>query len=152
LILYENAVIFAGTPNGQPAAGKMAFLQAAEMVKIGDTWKFVDLPRAVDPEKPVMAAEGGIRSWVCRQQAGPAGGNPEAEAALKALAEYDNANAKLQVQGGKKEVAQYHVGRIPLLRAVVKAVDQADEQLTYEKQVVDSLAAAYQTGFYPNGL
>src|SRR5262249_55039629 len=79
-------------------------------------------------------------------------GNPEAEAALKALAEHDNANAKLQVQGGKKQVAQYHVGRIPLLRAVVKAVDHAGEQLTYEKRVVDSLAAACQTGFYRHGL
>jgi hypothetical protein len=153
LVLYENAVIFAGPPNGQPPAGKMAFLQVPEMVKLGDTWKFVELPRAIDPEKPVMAAEGGIRSWVFRQQAGGAQAeSPEAQAALKALADYDNAHAKDQAEGTKQELAQFHVGRIPLLRAVVKATKDADEQVTYNHQIVDSLAAAYQSGFYPNGL
>ena len=153
LLLYENAVIFAGPPNGQAPPAKMAFLQAPELIKIGEAWKFVELPRAVDPDKPLVSTEGGIRAWVFRQQAGPAGGdNPELDAALKKLADYDNANAKVQVEGGKREVAQFHVGRVPLLRAVVKICKNADEQLTYDKQVVDSLAAAYQTGVYPQGI
>ncbi|MFO0908425.1 MAG: thioredoxin-like domain-containing protein [Isosphaeraceae bacterium] len=153
IILYENAVIFAGPPNGQPAPAKMAFLQSPELIKLGDVWKFVELPRANDPDKPVVATEGGIRSWVFRQQSGaPVSDNAELEAELKKLAEYDNANAKLQVGGDKKEIAQFHVGRIPLLRAVVKMAKTPDEQLTHDKQIVDSLAAAYQTGFYPKGL
>jgi thiol-disulfide isomerase/thioredoxin len=151
LILYENAVIFPGLANGQAQPGRVAFLQAPEMIKLGEAWKFVELPRAVDPDKPVMAADGGIRAWVFRQQAGPEVGNPQVEAALKALAEYDNANAKVQAEGDKKELAQFHVGRIPLLRAVVKALPP-EEQLTYNRQIVDSLAAAYQTGFYTEGL
>ena len=153
LILYENAVIFAGPPNGQTPAGKVAFLQVPELIKLGETWKFVELPRAIDPDKPIMSVEGGIRSSIFRQQAGPEGtGNPEVDAALKALAEYDNANTKVQVEGGKKELAQFHFGRIPLLRAVVKATRAEDDQLTYNRQIVDSLAAAYQTGFYPKAL
>lgn len=153
LFLYENAVIFAGPANGQPAPGKVAFLQVPEMIKVGEAWKFVELPRAIDPEKPVVATEGGIRAWVFRQQAaGADGASPELEAALKALAAFDNANAKVQAEGGKKELAQFHVGRIPLLRRVIKEVKDEDERLVYEKQVVDSLAAAYQTGFYPKGL
>jgi thiol-disulfide isomerase/thioredoxin len=152
LILYENAVIFAGLPNGQPGPDKMTFLQVPEMVKIGETWKFVELPRAIDPDRPVMASESGIRAYVYRQQVGPASDNPEVEAALKLLADYDNANAKLQIQGEKKEIAQFHVGRIPKLRAVVKASKVPDEQLNYDKQIVESLAAAYQTGLYPDGL
>ena len=152
LVLYENAVIFVGNAGGQASPDKVAFLQAPEMVRIGETWKFVEMPRAVDPGKPVMAAEGGLRNWIFRQQTGPAAESPEAEAALKALADYDNANAKVQAEGGKTEVAQFHVGRIPLLRAVVKATPTADEQLNYNKQIVDSLAAAYQTGVYANGL
>lgn len=152
ITLYENAVIFAGAPNGQPMPEKMTFLQVPEMVKIGDTWKFASLPRAVDPDKPIVASEGGIRSWLFKQQAGVASAdNPQLEAALKALADYDSANTKLQVSGGKKELAQFHVDRIPLIRAVVKVVKSEDEQLNYNRQVVDSLAAAYQTGVYPNG-
>lgn len=152
LLLYENAVIFAGSANGQDAAGKVAFLQVPEMIKVGENWKFVELPRAIDPDKPVMASEGGIRSWLFRQQTGgQEGGKPEFEAALKALAEYDNANAKVQVEGSKKEVAQFYVGRIPLLRSVVKTAREED-QMTYGKQIADGLLAAYQTGLYPNAL
>jgi len=153
LFLYENAVIFAGQPNGQPAPGKMAFIQVPEMVKVGESWKFVELPRAVDPEKPLVAGEGGIRSWLFRQQAGPGvGEDPAVKEALEKLAAFDNGNAKVQAEGGKKELAQFHVGRIPLLRAIVKVVKDDAERLIYEKQIVDSLAAAYQTGFFPKGL
>ena len=77
-------MIFAGPANGQAGPGKVAFLQAPELIKLGETWKFVELPRAIDPEKPVVAGEGGIRSWVFRQQGGTGeADNPELEAALK---------------------------------------------------------------------
>ncbi len=151
LTLYENAVIFAGPANGPSNPAQVAFLQVPELIKIGEVWKFVELPRAVDASKPVVASEGGLRSWLYRgESAGAApASNPKLEAALKELAQYDNAAPNLSVA---KEVAQFHVGRIPLLRAVVKAAQNPDEQLVYDKQIVDSLAAAYQTGLYPKGL
>ena len=34
------------------------------MIKLGETWKFVELPRAVDPEKPVVASASGIRAAI----------------------------------------------------------------------------------------
>ena len=68
------------------------------------------------------------------------------EAALKALADFDVKNAEL-VQGGENEkIVKYHLSRIPLLRAIVKAAPTADEKLNYNKQVVDSLIAALRTG------
>ncbi len=154
LVLYENAVVFAGPPGGQPAPDKMAFLQVPEMIKIGDTWKFVELPRAAPPDKPIVAAEGGIRSWLFRDgNAAGAAQDPELNAALKVLADFDQKNASLQVAEVKNDVARFHVGRVPLLRAVVRtAGNNAETQLIYNKQIVESLAAAYQTGVYPEGL
>jgi thiol-disulfide isomerase/thioredoxin len=155
LVLYENTVIFAGPPSGQFPPG-VAFLQVPEMVKIGDVWKFVELPRAVPPDKPIVASgEGGIRSWIFRAQLG--GGDavaqsPELNAALKELANYDQNNANVLAGDDKKAIAQYHVGRVPLLNAVVKAAKGDDEPLTYKKQIIDSLVAAVQTGLYPNGI
>ena len=64
LVLYENAVIFAGGPAAQASSVKASFLQVPEMIKLGETWKFVELPRAVDPEKPVVASTSGIRSAI----------------------------------------------------------------------------------------
>jgi thiol-disulfide isomerase/thioredoxin len=153
LLLYENAVIFAAPPNGQGNVAKMAFLQAPDMIKLGETWKFIELPRAVDPEKPIVAAEGGLRAILAGgdQPAGRTEMSPEMDAALKALAAYTQENAGLLGAGDKKDIARYHVNMIPLLRNVVKAARSADDKLLYNKQIADSLAAAYQTGAYPKG-
>ena len=73
------------------------------------------------------------------------------EAALKALAEYDKANSALASTPTRRKSRGSTSSRIPLLRAVVKAAKDADDQLNYNKQIVDSLVAAYQTGAYPAG-
>lgn len=151
LLLYENAVIFPGAPGNAANVAQLAFLQAPEMIKLGDVWKLVELPRAVDPAKPLVAADGGIRSWIFRnEQMAVAGGqDPAVEGALKELAKYDEEHANAT---SKQDMAAFHTGRIPLLRAVVKVCKTSDEQLVYNKQIVDSLAASYQTGLYPAGL
>ena len=147
IILYENAVIFAGASGGQASSAKLSFLQVPEMIKLGEVWKFVELPRAVDPEKPVVASASGIRAAIF-DAAAPGPQRDEAmEKALKALADFDSANANLQ-SGEKKDVARFHVGRVPLLSAIVKAAKDPEDQVSYKKQIVDSLVAAYQTGAY----
>jgi thiol-disulfide isomerase/thioredoxin len=157
LVLYENAVIFAGSPN-QANSSKVAFLQVGEMVKIGDVWKFVDLPRVIDPNKNgvIAALEGGIRSWVFRD-AGNAGSGGEAPAvaeAMQALAAYDKDNQALLSDGVAKNLARFHVGRVAPLNKVVKAAEATGQpklELDHQKLIVDSLAAAYTTGTYPAG-
>ncbi len=161
IVLYENAVIFAGAPANQANPANVAFLQVAEMVKVGDTWKFVDLPRVIDPTKGngavIAAVEGGIRSWVFRADAGNAPGsdNPQVAEAMQALVAYDNNPANQALQGGgPKELAKFHVGRVTPLRQVVKAAEAANDaktELDYQKLIVDSLAAAYSTGQYAAG-
>lgn len=153
VVLYENAVIFAGAPvDSAEQQAKLSFLQAPEMIQLGEVWKFVDLPRAVDPEKPVVATVSGIRSAIFETSAsGMPEHDEETETALKALADYDKANADLIGSGDKKEVARFHFERLPLLQAVAKAVKEPEDRLGYSKQVVDSLVAAFQTGAYPQG-
>ncbi|WP_165246404.1 redoxin family protein [Paludisphaera soli] len=154
LVLYENAMIFTSAPAaaGAPSA-KLSMLQVPEMIQLGEVWKFVELPRSVDPEKPVVAAAAGIRSSLYETVGGPAGGaHDEAmEAALRALAEYDKANNAALDSGDKREIAQFHLKRIPLLKAVADAASDPEEKLSYDKQSVDSLVSAYQTGVYPKG-
>ncbi len=152
--LYENAMIFPGLAGGQGNASaappRLAFLQIPDMIKLGATWKFIDLPGAIDPDKPVVAAVSGVRAMLFDRGNNVPPRDEAMDAALKALVDYDTKNAPL-LQGSKADVAKYHVGRIPRLRAVVKAAKTADEQLSYNKQVVDSLVAAYRTEHYPDG-
>jgi thiol-disulfide isomerase/thioredoxin len=154
LVLYENAVVFAGPASGQIDPTKVAFLQVPEMIRLGEVWKFVELPRAVAPDKAMVAAsDGGIRSWIFRSTVGgqSAATNPEIDAALKELAKYDEENGRVLSDVDKKALAQYHVGRVRLLSAAVRACKGPEESLPYRKQIVDSLVAAVQTGLYADG-
>jgi peroxiredoxin len=154
VVLYENAAIFAGPSSGQGNPLKAAYLHVPELVRLGEVWKFVELPQAVDPNDPkVKVTDNGIRAWAFRQAsgAGPERANPELQVALGKLAEYDGKNSP-PPDADRAAVAQFHRGRIDLLREVAaKAGGDGDEQLTYDKEIVNSLAAAYQTGLYPAG-
>ena len=152
LTLYENAVIFVGQPNGMGDPTKYAYLQAGEMLKVGDAWKFIDLPRAVDPNKPVLTQfDGGIRATLFRESASGPAQDPKLAEAIQALGTYDTQNAEALGAGDRKTLAQFYVGRIPLLRSVVTLTASPEEKLLYNKQIADSLALAYQTGLYPKG-
>ncbi len=158
VFLYENAVIFAGPANNAANTGRMAFLQAGEMIKIGDAWKFVELPRVIDPAKnPVLnAVDGGIRSAIYRNAEGgdAANENPQVAEAMQALAAYDKANQALLANNVPKDVARFHVGRYTPLKNVAEAARAAGDsklELDHLKSSVDSLAAAYTTGAYPAG-
>lgn len=153
LTLYENAVILAGPAGGAPGANA-SFLQAGEVVKVGETWKFVDLPRAINPEKgaPVLAMDGGIRAAVYRDAGGTPGADPAQQEAIQALADYDNKNAEKLAGNDQKALARYYIDRVRYLRAVEKATKKPEEVLSYVKQEIDCIANAYQTGTYPDGL
>ena len=151
LTLYENAMVIPGTIGTEQNPAKLAFLQIPDMVQIGAAWKFIELPHAIDPEKPIIAMVSGIRSMLFDKDNGLQPRDEAVDAALKALADYDIKNATALQNGQPEKIAQYHLGRVPLLRAVVKASKNPDDQLAYNKQVVDSLIAALRTGFYPLG-
>jgi thiol-disulfide isomerase/thioredoxin len=118
---------------------------------LGTTWKFIELPHAIDPEKPIVAAASSLRSMLFDRAGNVEPRDEEMELALKALADYDAKNAPLLQNGDKKGVARYHVNRIPFLRELVKKSKNPDEKVSYNKQVVDSLISALRTGLYPEG-
>jgi thiol-disulfide isomerase/thioredoxin len=154
LLLYENGVIFAGQPGGQGDPLKMAYLQVPELIRLGDTWKFVGLPIAVDPAKPVVPSNyEGIRSALFRGAGADvlAGRDPALAEAEKKLADYDAANLPGINPGDPKTILKFHYGRLTPLRAILKIATRPEDQLLYNKQVVDDLATCYQTGLFPDG-
>jgi thiol-disulfide isomerase/thioredoxin len=151
ITLYENAMVIPASSAAQQNPAKLAFLQIPDVIELGAVWKFIELPRAIDPEKPIVATVSGIRSMLFDKTNNGEPRDAIVDAALKALADYDVKSAPL-VQGGEKDkIVRYHLGRVPLLRAVAKASKNDEDQLSYNKQVVDSLVAALRTGLYPQG-
>lgn len=155
VLLYENGVIFVGPSTGQVDPMKIAYLQAGEIVKIGDTWKLLGLPQAIDPVKPVVQANAdGIRSLLFRGAPGDAnlaGRDPALAEVERKLAQYDAENLAKVDPSKPKSVLNFHYNRLPLLRDILKLATKADDQALYNKQVVDDLATCYQTGLFNDG-
>ena len=150
--LYENAMVIPGTTAAQQNAAKMAFLQIPDMIQLGATWKFVELPHAIDPEKPIVAAASSMRSMLFdragRRRAAQRGNGarPQGPGRLR-----HEECANFCRPATRQSIARYHVGRIPFLRDIVKTSKNEDEKLGYNKQVVDSLISALRTGLYSEG-
>jgi peroxiredoxin len=72
--------------------------------------------------------------------------------AIKSLADYDNKNAEKLSNSDKRKQAEYYVGRISFLRALSKVSPKPEDVLQANKEIVDALAGAFQTGHYPAGL
>ena len=122
MTLYENAMVIPGTTAAQQNAAKLAFLQVPDMIQLGASWKFIELPHAIDPEKPIVAANDRHALDACSiERATSRRGTRRSELALKTLADYDTKNAPLLQTGDKAKIAPYHVGRIRFLHAIVKA-------------------------------
>jgi thiol-disulfide isomerase/thioredoxin len=155
LTVYENAMIFPGSAaaqsNASAAPPKVAFIQIPDVIKLDATWKFVELPRAIDPDKPVVASVTGVRAMLFDRANNVEPRDEAMDAALRALADYDAKNSALLQSGDHRDLARYHVGRVPLLRTVINSCKSAEDQLNYNKQCIDSLVAALRTGYYPEG-
>lgn len=144
--LYENAMIFPGAGAAEKDPAKMAFLQIPDMIRLGATWKFVELPYAIDPEKPVVAAAGGLRTMLFDKANNVQPRDEAMETALKALADFDVKNADLARGGEPEKIVKYHLSRITHLRTIVKAAPTVNEKLNYNRQVVNSLIGACGPG------
>lgn len=152
VLLYENAVIFVNGGEKADPRG-LAYLHVPELVRVGDTWKFLSLPRAVDPTKPEVndLAAGSLRQKLFGTDAGPADSNandvpPEL---MQKLAEHDAKNPG--ADGGAKAIAQWHLDRIAILKELIGAARTPESKLNFYKLVVHDLAEAYKTGLYPDG-
>jgi Redoxin len=146
VMMYENVIVWAEGAN-QAANAKMSYLSAPEVVKIGDAWKFIDLPHAVDPAKPAGGSLISLRTEIFA----PGGiKDPVQSRAQIDLAAHD---AKPPANdAGKKEVAEWHVTRVKILQRIIAENKEPADKLPYQKQAVNDLAEAIRTDLYPEGL
>lgn len=151
LLLYENAVIFVNpsAKNGDPRS--LAYLHVPELVQVGETWKFLDLPHAVDPEKPIASelAQGSLRSLLYNADTGAVAAEPAiSPEILKELADHDAKRAAIE---DEKALAQWHLDHIAILKKAVAGAQTETDRLNFYKLIVHDLAEAYRTGLYPQG-
>ena len=146
VVVYENVVALLED------GGKAKQLLVGTIIQVGDTWRLVDLPRAVS-EGSVMS-DASIFFPAAFTPRGAAGSQPAevaggiSQAMQKLVTDLQDIDSKLQA-GGNPEALQAQ--RADVLEKLVSAADSPSERSTWIKQFADTVSAAAQTGEYPAG-
>ncbi|WP_166823715.1 redoxin domain-containing protein [Thalassoroseus pseudoceratinae] len=147
LVVYENAM-------GIVEAGDRAGLvQIGEMVRVGNVWKLTQVPEPIEGDSAQVAAGGVLMqpSSVIPGGGAPIDGyNERTRELLVKLQEIDS-QAPAPTEGAKA-VADYNRRRADVLDQLVEAADSPQEREQWQRQLVDGLAAAVQTGQFKEGL
>lgn len=147
LVVYENAM---GIVESGDRAG---LVQIGEMVRIGDVWKLTQVPEPIEGDSAQVAAGG-----VLMQPASviPGGGAPidgYNEKTRELLVELQEIDSQAPTPNdGAKAIAEYNRRRADVLDQLVSAADSPQEREQWQRQLVDGLAAAVQTGQFEEGL
>ena len=124
------------------------------MVRVGDAWKLTRVPLPLEGDNAQIPGEGilmqpelpGMDSLP-----GGAGMTAEVRKLLEELSALDE-QAPDPVKSSAKELGAYHVARARMLGELANVAATDDERKEWKRQQVDGIAAATQTGVYPNGL
>jgi hypothetical protein len=117
-------------------AGKTEYIQLADVVQVGDTWKLLDAPMTID--MPLVAGPGlgqGDPNAAAPVDDGPL------QKLLKELADVDASAPKDTEPGVNPAVVDYHRKRAAVINNIIAACPEKDREGWY-KQIIDSLAAS----------
>ncbi len=146
LTVYENVVALLET-NDKPQQ-----LIVGTLVQVGDTWRVVDLPRAVTEGAELSDAGNFFNaSFPLRGQAAavtPSGMNKALERLLTELQEADD---KLQ-KADAADRPRLHAARADALEKLISASESAEDRTNWIRQFADTVNAAAQLGEYPDGV
>lgn len=147
LHVYENVMALVET------AGETGFVLVGEMVRVGDTWKLTRVPLPIEGDAAqIPGGEGILMQPELPGMDAMAGGEltPEVRKLLEELSNLDKEAP--DPSSSAREVSAYHVSRARLLGELAKVAKTAEEREQWKRQQVDGIAAATQTGTFPNGL
>ncbi|MEZ6046759.1 MAG: thioredoxin [Planctomycetaceae bacterium] len=146
LLVYENAMSIIET------SGETMLVQIGEIVKVGDVWKLTAVPRPLVGESVQLASGILMQPSITSlgNQESMAGIPEEVQKTLDALQKLD-ANSPAPTDG-PEAVGKYNAQRADLLEKLVEASSSPEEKNQWLQQMIDGIAAAVQTGGYPQGL
>lgn len=147
LLVHANAMAIV------ERGGRPGLIQVGEIVKVGEVWKLTAVPRPVEGEEVQIAAGGILMRPAVPVPAGviPPGSITQAmQKLLKRLQQID-AGAP-GPDAGMEAFARYNTARAEVLGELVEAATEKSEKEQWLAQLADSLAAAVQSGGFPQGL
>ncbi|MFO0425182.1 MAG: redoxin domain-containing protein [Planctomyces sp.] len=147
LMVLENAMAF--IQNGE----KTDLIMIGEMVRVGETWKLTQIPTPLDGSGPQSIQVGGILMQPRLSSADASTGESMSEEMQKLLAALQKVDEASPAPDSKpQDIAKYNVKRADLIEQIIAQPQKPEDKLQWVRQFADGVAAATQTGAYPEGL
>ncbi len=143
LVVYENvmAIIESGGKHGQ--------VQIGTLVKLGDTWRAIDLPQSANAQASLASAGSFFQASVVNPvTSGQSGSSSKVQELLSQLENLDKAAVKA---GSPTAKAKFNAQRANLLEQIADASGSAADRAMWMRQLADMVSAAVQSGAYPEG-
>lgn len=148
LMVYENSLAM------YEENGKSGYLQIGTLIRQGDTWRAIDLPRLMDESADENAASGffftSSFSPSGSSSSTPVPGSPT-EAVQKLLADLEKLDDQSSRAASPQELASVHARRATILAGLIDASTPV-ERASWIRQMADTVSAAVQSGEFPTGL
>lgn len=147
VIVYENAVALLED------SGDSRQLIVGTIVRVGDAWRIVDLPKAVS-DGAVVDDAGVFFSASFSPRASGAARSDNMAGITKAMERLvtDLQAVDEDLLAGKGDPAVLQSRRADVLERLISASDSTEEETTWIRQLADTVSAAVQTGEYPGGV
>lgn len=147
VVVYENTVALVENDE------KPRQLLVGTLIKVGDAWRVVALPKAVN-ENSVMSGSGFLlHVGFERGNDSSTVGLPESaisksmERLVEQLTKIDE-----KLAGGSGDIAVLQAQRADVIEKLVAESDRPKDRETWIRQFADTVSAAAQTGEYPGGV
>lgn len=146
LQVYENVVAITETH------GQHGQVQIGTLVKLGDTWRAIQVPVVPEDGQEEIAASGEFfnKAPTVRQPEMPT--TAPSDALQTAMAELQELDAKAAAATDPASRTKLHEARAKLLERVVATSTTAEDKAMWVKQLADTVSAAVQSGEFNAGV
>jgi thiol-disulfide isomerase/thioredoxin len=144
IVAYDNVVALVDAEGG-----KSGQVYVGSLVRVGDTWRPVDLPQVPGAQGEIADSVGFFSPRIADRGAGEAGGQ-ESEKLKPILAKLRDIEGKLSASSAQNRPGLL-AEQANLLGQVVAAAEAA-EQPFWVKQLAETVAAGVQEGGLPDGI
>lgn len=148
VVVYENVVALLD----DEAVTRQ--LLVGTLIQVGNTWRLVDLPRAVS--EGAVVSDAGVFFSASFSPRGANGSDAAADqggiskAMERLVTELQEIDSQMQSGTSKPEVLQAQ--RANVLEKLISASTTPEDRQTWVKQFAETVSAAAQTGEYPGGV
>ena len=146
VIAYENAVAMFETD------GQSGQMMVGTLVRIGDTWKLVELPVLSKPGDPIAQTSGTFFTPGEMSAANMSGAGGDLAKTQEMVDLLEKIDSQLSQAQKPSDVARLNASRADVVERLINVADSAEKRDLWIRQLVDTVSVAVQSDQYPAGL